>query len=145
MQIISVLQKTETVIARLSCIYMFIVRLWISNIFFKSGRARLDDWFAGHWDNEIYLFTFEHPVPLLPPAFAAVMSTFFELVCPVLLVVGLFSRLASLPLFFMTLMIIITYDDNIQHFYWMFLLAAIFFYGPGRISADYLIKRKWLG
>lgn len=138
------LQKTNAIINRLACIYMLVVRLWIANIFFKSGHARLDDGFTGHWDNEIYLFTYEHPVPFLSPSLAAVMSTFFELTCPVLLTIGMFSRIASLPLFFMTLMIIITYDNNIQHFYWMFLLAAIFFYGPGRISVDYFIKRKYL-
>ena len=66
---------------------------------------------------------------------------------PVFLVLGLASRLAALPLIGMTLVIqfVLAADpayDNVEHFYWLFLLGMIVIRGPGVLSLDYLIKRK---
>jgi len=56
-------------------------------------------------------------VPFLPPVFAAIMGTIFEISCPILLTLGLGTRLATLPLLVMTAVIQFTYDQNIQHAY----------------------------
>jgi putative oxidoreductase len=122
----------------LSPAMMLIVRLWVAHIFFVSGMLKISD-----WSNTIYLFTNEFPVPGMPPLVAAIFGTTFELSCPVLLTLGLASRLATLPLLVMTAVINFTYDNNIEHYYWAMLLGMILTYGPGKLSLDYLIGKKW--
>ncbi len=119
-------------------IILLIMRLWMASIFWYSGLSKISN-----WDNALYLFEHEHKVPFLPIELAAIIATTFELICPVLLTIGLASRLASLPMLAMTAVIQFTYLDLIDHSYWGMLLATILFYGPGRISLDYLIRCKY--
>lgn len=121
-----------------SPVMMFIVRLWIAHVFFAAGQVKISD-----FSNTIYLFTNEYHVPVLPPALAAAFATTFELCCPVLLTLGLGARLAALPLIIMTAVINFTYDDIAEHYYWAMMLGMIFFYGPGKLSLDYLIGKKY--
>lgn len=121
------------------------IRLWIARVFFLSGLTKIQD-----WDTTVLLFQEEYRVPLLPPDIAALMGTTFELGMPILLAVGLASRLAALPLLGMSLVIQFVLGaanpayDSTEHVYWMFLLLAIVVHGPGRLSLDHLI-RTWLG
>jgi len=110
----------------------------MAHIFWVSGTLKIED-----FDNTISLFRDEYQVPLLPPLFAAVIATIFELACPLLLTLGLATRLATLPLLAMTATIQFTYDQNIQHAYWAMLLGVILCSGAGRISADYRLTRHW--
>lgn len=113
------------------------VRLWIARVFFTSGLTKIQD-----WDTTVLLFAEEYKVPLLSPDVAATLGTTFELSMPVLLAVGLFSRLAALPLLGMALVIQFVLGaanpsyDSVEHVYWMFLLLAIVIHGPGRLSLD---------
>lgn len=116
---------------------LIIIRIWIAHVFFVSGLVKISN-----FNNTIYLFENEYSVPILPPILAAISSTFFELACPVLLIFGLASRLATLPLLAMTAIIQFTYDQNIQHAYWAMLLGIILSFGPGPVSLDYIIKKK---
>jgi putative oxidoreductase len=117
---------------------LFTIRVWIAHVFFVSGLVKIAD-----FNNTIALFQDEYAVPLLPPIFAAISGTFFELVCPVLITIGLATRLATLPLLAMTAVIQFTYDQNIQHAYWAMLLGIILSFGPGVFSLDQLIKKKY--
>ena len=116
----------------------FAMRLWMANIFWKSGMLKISN-----WDSTINLFTYEHPVPFLPPVIAAISGTFFELTCPILLTLGLAARLGTLPMLSMTAVIQFTYLQADEHIYWAFLLGTILCFGPGRASLDYWIKRKF--
>lgn len=109
--------------------------MWIAGIFWYSGLTKI-----AIWANTLYLFEEEYKVPYLNYEVAAYLATFFELTCPMLLVLGLATRVATLPLLVMTAVIQFTYLDLIDHRYWAMLLCTILFYGPGLISADYLIK-----
>jgi putative oxidoreductase len=120
----------------LSDIMLLIIRLWIANVFFSAGLVKIDD-----FSNTLYLFENEYAVPFINPVFAAYSATFFELVCGTLLAFGLLSRAATLPLLAMTAVIQLTYDQNIQHFYWAMLLGVVLTHGAGKISADYLIEK----
>lgn len=124
----------------LSPVMALIIRLWIARVFFLSGITKIAD-----FNNAIYLFQNEYHVPFLPPVMAAVSGTAFELCCPVLLALGLASRLAAIPLIIMTMVINFTYDNNIEHYYWAMLLGMILFYGPGKLSLDYIISKKTAG
>lgn len=123
-----------------SPVMMLLVRLYMSRVFFMSGLQKLRD-----WDNTIALFTTEHPVPLMSPHIAAIMSSTFELCCPVLLTLGLAARLATLPVLGMTAIIYFTYDGSAEVCEWFLLYGMILFYGAGKLSLDYLISKKWKG
>ena len=70
---------------------------------------------------------------VLPPEVAAVLGTTFELGMPIFLVLGLGARLAALPLIGMACVIQFVLGannpdyDNVEHFYWLFLLLMIVF------------------
>lgn len=116
-------------------------RLWMASIFFKSGLLKIQNFRSAE-----FLFSEVHPVPLLPPMVAAVLATGFELICPVLLVLGLLTRLAALPMLAMAMVIQFAVGLNDpafyqnEHYYWMMLLGFIIAKGPGPISLD----RQWL-
>lgn len=115
--------------------WLAFLRIWIGLIFFKAGLVKIAD-----WDSTLFLFEHEYQTPLLPVAMAAGLATLFELVMPVLLALGLFTRLATLPLIAMTLVIQFTYLDHVDHLYWILILGLILTTGPGRFSADAVIE-----
>jgi putative oxidoreductase len=114
--------------------------------FFKSGLVKVSNWEA-----TLALFREEYSVPILPPELAAYAGAGGELVLPVLLVAGLFSRPAALGLFLVNAVAVISYPQLRQfecpaalndHFYWGVLLLALFAFGPGRWSADARIVKS---
>ncbi|MCA3157887.1 MAG: DoxX family membrane protein, partial [Burkholderiales bacterium] len=88
----------------LQSLWLLFARLWIAKIFFLAGLTKIRD-----WEVTLLLFTEEYHVPLLPPALAAFMGTAGELVLPVLLVLGLGTRLAALGLFIVNAIAVISY------------------------------------
>ncbi len=126
-------------------VWALAARLYIANVFFKSGMTRYHDWTHGNFANQISLFTTEHPVPGIPPDIAAYMALGGEMILPVLLAIGLFGRFAAGGLLVMTVVL----EYAIEHFAWQFhdhilwafLTAALLVYGPGMISLDSLILR----
>lgn len=117
---------------------ILLMRLWIAKIFWYSGMTKITD-----WQSALFLFREEYKVPLIPPEIAAYLATAAELTCPILLVIGLATRFATLPLLCMTAVIQFTYLNFIDHAYWAMLLATILMYGPGVLSLDYFIKKKF--
>jgi putative oxidoreductase len=115
-----------------------IARLYMANIFFKSGLAKLDS-----WNSTLYLFQHEYKVPLLSYGLAAFLATAIELFASVALAFGLGTRLAALSLFVMTLVINYTYQEMPENYYWMVIFAMIMAQGGKRISIDYLMKLKF--
>jgi len=120
------------------------IRIWIGLVFFRSGQQKIGD-----WESTVFLFEYEYAVPLLPPATAAYLATAFELAMPVLLFFGLASRLAAVPLLSMALVIQFILGANnpayndFNHYAWMIFLLAIIVRGPGLLSVDHLIAKKW--
>ncbi len=118
-----------------------LVRLWVANVFFKSGLTKIES-----WDSTVLLFTHEYQVPLLSPTMAAYMGTFVELTFPVLLALGLAGRFAAGFLFVFNIMAVISYPTlnaaGIQdHQLWGVMLLVTLLHGPGKLSVDYLISR----
>jgi putative oxidoreductase len=113
------------------------VRIWAAAIFFKSGLVKVQD-----MENTMLLFEYEYQVPYLPVEFAAYAATFNELVMPLLLVLGFFTRAAAIPLLVMTAVIQFTYQEHLQHFYWALMLGMLMVFGPGKISMDHLLNKK---
>lgn len=117
-------------------LYQLFLRLWMAEIFWSSGLTKI-----ASWPTTVALFQDEYQVPLLPPEIAAYLSTTAELACPVLLALGLGTRLAALPLIAMTLVIEFTYLDRAEHFYWLMVLGQIALRGPGPLSLDAMLRR----
>jgi len=105
------------------------------------------------WSGTLALFEYEYQVPLLPPAVAALLGTAAELTLPILIAIGLATRLSSLALFLFNLVAVYAYgsflfsDDGAaglqQHILWGALLAMLVFHGPGKLSLDHLILRRY--
>ncbi len=111
-------------------------RFYLAYAFLKSGMVRFNDFLNGTFDNQIFLFEFEHPVPGIPADIAAYMATSGELILPVLLALGLFSRFAAAGLLIMTAIIEFTYLHSTHHVIWAILASSIFIKGPGTFSLD---------
>ena len=121
-------------------IIQLMARLSLAVIFWRSGQAKL-----ANWDLTLQLFANEYKVPILPPEIAAPLAAAVELSCPVLLVLGLFTRLATLPMIGMTLVIqIFVYPMSwVDHLVWMTLLLLLLSRGPGVLSLDHLVKKAF--
>lgn len=124
----------------------FVARLAVANVFWTSGQTKVDG-FLHISDNTFYLFAEEYKVPLLSPDVAAYMSTIAEHVFPILLLVGLVSRLSALALLGMTAVIqIFVYPTGWpEHILWATALLVIIARGPGALSLDHLFWRKGNG
>ena len=128
---------------RLQPLLLLATRFYVGWQFTKSGWLKISS-----WDTTLGLFRDEYHVPLLPPDVAAVMGTCGELGFPILLYLGLFTRIGALGTLFVNVMAVVSYRDVLlsegfeaalgQHVLWGTLLAALFIHGPGRWSADAL-------
>jgi len=78
-------------------------RLAVADVFWRSGQTKVSGFSIR--EETFYLFREEYKVPLLPPDLAAYLSTVGEHVFPILLFLGLASRLSALGLFAMTMVI----------------------------------------
>ncbi len=124
------------------------IRLYMANIFFKSGILKFKNYLNDDWGSTLFLFEEIHPIPGVPAELAAAAGTGGELILSVLLAFGLFGRFAAAGLLFMTITIqyIVPADygmQNAEHYYWMLLFMVILFKGAGKLSLDALIL-KWI-
>jgi putative oxidoreductase len=117
-----------------------IARVAIASLFLQSGRTKVDGWLHVSED-AIELFRDEYKVPLLSPELAAHVAAYAEHLFPVLLVLGLFTRLSALALLGMTAVIeIFVYPDAWPtHLSWAGLLLYLVARGAGSISMDRLL------
>ena len=125
------------------------IRLWIANIFFKAGLSKIQS-----WDSTLMLFEYEYEVPLLSPKLAAYLGTGAELVLPISLALGLAGRLSALALSLFNVVAVIAYSAFLfsdegtvglqQHIYWGLLLLVTLFHGPGKLSLDHLLARRYI-
>lgn len=118
----------------------FVARLGIASIFFLSGRTKVDGWLT-LTPSTFELFQSEYALPLLSPTLAAYLATYAEHLFPILLVLGLCTRLSAAALLGMTLVIeIFVYPDAWStHLSWAALLLLLIAKGAGRWSLDHLL------
>jgi len=112
------------------------IRLWLSGIFWASGMVKLQS-----WTTALYLSAHEYPVSWLDPVTAAWLGETIEIVCPPLLVFGLATRFAALPMLILSLVIQFSYQSLDQHLFWAILFSWFVVKGAGPISLDALIGR----
>jgi putative oxidoreductase len=116
------------------------MRIAVGAVFFNSGLLKFNS-----WEFAIKLFEDEYKVPFIDPVWAARLAAFNELTFPVLLVLGLATRLATLPLLGMILVIqTLVYPQAwVDHLLWGSILVFLLSRGPGAISLDALIERRF--
>jgi putative oxidoreductase len=119
-------------------------RFAVANVFWRSGQTKVQGFSIR--EETFYLFREEYKVPLLPPELAATLATVAEHVFPVLLIIGLTTRLSALSLFGMTMVIqlFVVPGGWPEHILWLALLTLIVARGPGAISLDHLIWNRRL-
>jgi putative oxidoreductase len=119
-------------------VIQLMARLSLAVVFFRSGLSK-----TASWDSTVALFAEEYRVPVLPPEIAATLAATVELSMPVFLVLGLFSRLAVLPLIGM-IAVIQTFVYPMawpDHLIWTTLILIVLTRGPGVFSLDHLATR----
>ena len=121
----------------LDSVLALIARIAVAAIFFLSARTKVDGLITVN-DSAYTLFREEYKVPLLPPEFAAHMATYAEHLFPILLVLGLFTRLSALALLGLTAVIqIFVYPDAWPtHLSWAGLMLLLAARGGGTVSLD---------
>jgi len=115
------------------------MRIAVGAVFLNSGLLKINS-----WEFAVKLFEDEYKVPLLDPLWAARLATFNELTFPVLLILGLATRLATLPLLGMIAVIqtFIYPQAWTEHLLWASILIFLLSRGPGAISVDFQIDKR---
>ncbi len=116
-------------------------RLALGAIFFLSGRTKVEG-FLTVTEGAYTLFREEYKLPLLPPEVAAHLAAYAEHLLPVLLVLGLFTRLSALGLLGMTAVIqVFVYPDAWPtHLSWATLALYLAGRGAGALSLDRALR-----
>lgn len=132
-------------------------RFSIAAVFWKSGQTKVQgfaiDIVGGEFqfglprlsDSVVALFRDEYRLPLLAPELAAPLAAFAEHLFPLLILIGLATRFSALALLIMTLTIqLLVYPDAYPtHGVWAAVLLFLIARGPGAVSIDHLIERRY--
>ena len=110
------------------------IRLWLAQSFFASGLVK-----AASWNTALLLATYEYPVSWLDPHTSAVTGLAIELICPPLIALGLFTRVAAIPLLILSLVIQFAYKPLPENLFWALLFGLMILRGPGALSLDRLL------
>ncbi len=137
----------QRILDPLQSLFALVARWYVAWQFLNSGWLKVTS-----WSSTLGLFETEYHVPVLPPHLAAYVGTFGELFFPSLLVIGFMSRLSAIGLFCVNAMAVISYRQFLlaegneaalaQHVLWGSIILFLIFYGPGKLSLDYLLSRS---
>ncbi|NGX54395.1 MAG: hypothetical protein KR126chlam2_00005 [Chlamydiae bacterium] len=121
---------------------LFVIRLYWGALFIKVGIMQLSQLgnTAGMFSN----------IGIPFPYIAVIIVAIFEIVGGVSWILGLFSRLLSIPLIIILIVAYFTTHIDVLTsvlftyvpFLFLYTALVIFCFGPGKISLDYLICRK---
>jgi putative oxidoreductase len=120
---------------------LLVQRLGIAAIFFLSGRTKVDGLLTVN-DTAFELFRSDYALPFVKPEVAAYAATYSEHLFPILLVLGLFTRISACALLAMTFVIeIFVYPEAWPtHLSWAGLLLPLIALGSGKLSLDHLLR-----
>ncbi|WP_211259160.1 DoxX family protein [Dyella japonica] len=122
---------------------LLVARLGIAAVFFQSGRTKVEG-FLSIKPSTYDLFASEYRLPLIPSDWAARLATGAEHLFPLLLVLGLSTRISALALLGMTTVIeLFVYPDAWPtHLSWAALLLPLAVRGGGKWSLDQLLRQR---
>jgi putative oxidoreductase len=135
------IRATQTALARFEWVPQLLVRLFVGYLFFETGWAKV-----GNLGAMAERFT-GWGIPA--PAFSAALSAYTELIGGALIVLGLATRLAAIPLAFNMVVAIVVVnvrnvaglDEFVELSEPLYALSFLWlvFSGPGRASLDHLV------
>jgi len=128
----------------------FIARFSIAAVFWKSGQTKIEglsiDIVSGQFklgiprlsENAVFLFKDEYKLPILSPELGAALAALGEHILPILILLGLATRLSALGLLGMTMVIqLFVYPGAYAtHGTWAAVLLYLMAHGPGKLSID---------
>jgi len=123
-----------------SALLLLVARLGVAAVFFQSGRTKVEGLLT-LTPATYELFRTDYKLPLVPPEIAAHAAAYSETLFPILLVLGLFTRVGAAALLGMTTVIeIFVYPDAWPtHLSWAGLLLPLLARGGGAWSLDRLL------
>ena len=142
--IVSFLRRTIDLMERIPyAVLGLAARVFPAAVFWMSGETKVEGWHVK--DSAIALFENEYDLPLIDPTVAAYLAAFAEHFFPILLVIGLASRFSALALLFMTAVIqFLVYPGAWPtHGVWAACFLLVIARGPGVISLDHLIAKRF--
>lgn len=133
-----------------------IARFSIAAVFWKSGQTKVEglaiDIVEGTFQLgmpklgalTVDLFRDEYKLPVISPELAAILATIAEHVFPVLILIGLATRLSAFALLVMTIVIqVFVYPSAYAlHGTWAVVLLFLIAKGPGWLSVDHLLAKR---
>lgn len=126
-------------------IALLFTRVALAGIFWRSARTKVEE---GTWlqmsDTTVFLFQEEYGMPF--PEITGLIATYAEHFLPILLVLGLFTRVGAAGLLVMTLVIqFFVYPDAwwVTHIVWVALAGILIVRGGGMFSIDRLLGHKF--
>lgn len=123
-------------------------RYIVGIIFLNSGWMKFENFLDGEWLNTVFLFQEVHPVPYISPDLAATLGTGSEVIFPILLICGLFTRVSAIAIIVIVLVMNLTPliandPESLEtHSYWILVLSLFVAKGAGSLSLDHLYV-KW--
>lgn len=125
---------------------LLVVRIALAVPFFRSGLTKWDGFLSLSpsarilFTEEFKLHLFGSQIPYPAPLLMAWLAGVGEIVLPILLVLGLFTRFAALGLLIMTIIIQLTIPEGWANFHlpWAAMALALMSFGGGRVAVDAL-------
>ncbi len=153
----SVIRRFVSICSHLpNSLVALLARFSIAAVFWKSGETKIQGLaidlvgreFTLGWprlsDSAIALFRDEYRLPFIAPEIAAPMAAFAEHFFPLMLLLGLATRLSAFALLGMTMTIqIFVYPDAYPvHGTWAAVFLYLMVHGPGKLSLDHWIAQR---
>ena len=148
----STLEAQTWIVWVLASVELLRLRLWLAMPFWKSGQTKWESFPTQFSNGAKFLFQYEYKINLgftqvdFPfPETVALLSGYTEIIFPVMLVLGIFTRFAALGLLGSTFIIQFVYPSAwMIHGSWAIAALVLFYTGGGLFSADAGL-RKVLG
>jgi len=132
--------RAADLLGRVPCsLHLLLFRLAIAGVFLPAGLLKV-----ASWQSTLALFQDEYKVPILTPVVAAAMGTGIELLCSSLLIAGLATRLATLPLLaqIATIQLFVYPQAWHEHLVWGSILLVLLTRGGGAVSIDRVLAGR---
>jgi len=128
---------------------LLVLRVALAVPFFRSGLTKWDGFLNLSpsakilFAEEFRLHILGAQIPYPAPVLMAWLAGAGEIVLPVLLVLGLFTRFAALGLLVMTIVIQLTIPGGWANFHlpWAAMALALMSFGGGRLALDAMVAR----
>ncbi|MFD1382679.1 DoxX family protein [Rhodanobacter aciditrophus] len=129
---------------------LLLARFALAAVFWLSGQTKIEGFalnpltgtFEFGWpsikDTSFFLFEYEYALPLIPATWATYLATTAEHLLPIMLLLGVGTRLSAFGLMLMTLVIqtFVYPEAYVLHASWAAIALFIMQRGPGKLSLE---------